>query len=50
MKPLSHIKKVLLGIYSSVRRFPATIGFSAATAVMLIIVSELEPDCGSEHS
>ena len=48
MKLTDFIKKLLIGLYASIRRFPATLGFSAATAIMLIIVNELEPTAGKD--
>lgn len=48
MKLTSNIKKLLSGLYASIRRFPATLVFSTATAIMLIILRELEPTAGQE--
>lgn len=41
MKTSYSIKNAITGLYSSIKRFPATIGFSSAVAVFLIIISEL---------
>ena len=48
MKLSNLLKNLIAGLYSSIRRFPVTLVFSAATAVMLIIVNELEPTAGQE--
>lgn len=48
MKLTGFIKKLLTGLYASIRRFPATLCFSAATAIVLIIANELEPSAGQE--
>ena len=49
MKLTGFIKKLLVGLYASIKRFPATLCISAATAVMLIIVNELEPTAGQAN-
>jgi hypothetical protein len=49
MKLTVFIKKLLIGLYASIRRFPATLCFSAATAIMLIIINELEPTAGQAN-
>lgn len=43
MKLMNVLKGILAGLYRSVRRFPATIFLSASVAVMLIVISELQP-------
>lgn len=43
MKIINVFRNVLLGLYRSLRRFPVTILFSTATAVMLITMRELQP-------
>ncbi len=48
MKITGFIKKLLTGFYASIRRFPATLCFSAATAVMMIVVNELQSTAGQE--
>lgn len=40
MKLINYTKKLLMGLYSSFKRFPLTILFSASVALVLIIISE----------
>ena len=43
MKPIQAIKKIISGLYLSLRRFPLTIILSASIACILIIISETNP-------
>ena len=43
MKFMNAFRNILIGLYSSLKRFPMTIIFSTAVAVMLIVISELQP-------
>ncbi|HHY41028.1 MAG TPA: DUF4153 domain-containing protein [Syntrophaceticus sp.] len=43
MKLLNHIKNIITLFYRSMKRFPITLLFSTAVAVMLITISELQP-------
>lgn len=43
MKILSHFKTLFAGIYSSIKRFPLTIIFSASFAAVMVILSEDPP-------
>lgn len=43
MKITSWFKNIIIGLYRSLKRFPVTIMFSTAVAVMLITISELQP-------
>ncbi len=43
MKIIQSIKNILSGLYLSIKRFPASILFSASTAAVLIAISELRP-------
>ena len=40
MKLINYTKKLLIGLHSSLKRFPLTILFSASVALVLIIISE----------
>lgn len=40
MKLITALKNTIIGLYKSIKRFPATIGFSALTSTMLIVISE----------
>lgn len=42
MKIVNLLKKLFISLYSSIRRFPISIGFSTATAILLIILSHNE--------
>ena len=48
MKLLNAIKKLGLGIYTSIKRFPVTLLFSSSVAIMLIIISEITSSIGLE--
>ncbi|MFL0196932.1 DUF4153 domain-containing protein [Clostridium sp. WILCCON 0269] len=43
MRLVNCIKNLLTGLYSSFKRFPLTILFSASVALVLIIISEINP-------
>jgi hypothetical protein len=43
MKPIEAIKKILSGLYLSLKRFPLTILLSASVACILIAISETNP-------
>ena len=43
MKFMNAVKEIAIGLYRSLKRFPVTILFSAAVAIMLIVISELQP-------
>ncbi len=42
MKILHALNAVLIGFYSSIKRFPVTIGFSTAASVIVIILTEMD--------
>lgn len=46
MNLLTFMKKLFAGLYASLRRFPVTLGFSASTSIILIMVNELDPTAG----
>lgn len=48
MKIIQAIKTLLIGFYTSIRRFPAAIGFSTATAIILIVVSQYDSGLSRE--
>lgn len=43
MKFMNAVKDTAIGLYRSLKRFPVTILFSTAVAIMLIVISELQP-------
>ena len=43
MKLLNQLKNIITLFYRSMKRFPITLLFSTAVAVMLITISELQP-------
>ncbi len=47
-KPANNIKRLIKSLYESIRRFSATLLFSFSTAIMLIILREIEPSASRE--
>ena len=43
MKFINVFKSIAVGLYRSIKRFPVTILSSTAAAVVLIVISEIEP-------
>lgn len=43
MNRFTSVRKIVLGLYSSIRRFPVTLLFSSSVAILLMIIIELSP-------
>lgn len=43
MKAVAVLKNILAGLYKSIKRFPLSILFSLSTAIILIVISEMQP-------
>jgi len=50
MKLTNIMKNFLFGLYSSLKRFPVTIGLSMAVATLLIIISEVQESSGYDST